>query len=389
MLNSNGQKFFEGGFYFMPKTDNELTMADLLADNNVKTKQVGDIIEGQIISKTRKEVWIDLGGSGTGVIAGRELHENFSIVSELKVGDFITVSIIEAEMDDEGYALLSLRKAAKDRIWDRLESKKAKEEKLMVKAFDANKGGLLIEIEGVRGFLPVSQLAPEHYPRVSGGDKDEILIKLNSLVGKPLEVVVLDVDKKEGKLIFSEKAALKDMTRNILSKFDVGQIVKGKITGVVDFGIFMNVAGVEGLVHISEISWDRVDDVRSHVKVGQEIEAKIIGIEKDKISLSLKQLTEDPWRKAIEGFKLNDSVDGKVTRITPFGAFVAIHDDIEALVHITELSDDAINSPNDVVNVGQTYKFKIISIEPENRKLALSLKAATDEKKAKKTNKDK
>jgi len=179
------------------------------------------------------------------------------------------------------------------------------------------------------------------------------------------------------------------MTRNILSKFDVGQIVKGKITGVVDFGIFMNVAGVEGLVHISEISWDRVDDVRSHVKVGQEIEAKIIGIEKDKISLSLKQLTEDPWRKAIEGFKLNDSVDGKVTRITPFGAFVAIHDDIEALVHITELSDDAINSPNDVVNVGQSYKFKIISIEPENRKLALSLKAATDEKKAKKTNKDK
>ncbi|HBG81428.1 TPA: 30S ribosomal protein S1 [candidate division CPR2 bacterium] len=370
----------------MPKTENALTMADLMAEAQVKALAAGDIVEGEIISKTRNEVWVDIPGFGTGVIAGRELQENSSIISDLKIGDKVMASIIEPEME-EGCALLSLRKAAKDRVWDRLEEKKSKEEKLMVKACDANKGGLLIEVDGVRGFLPVSQLAPEHYPRVSGGDKDEILIKLNSLVNRPLEVIILDVDKKENKLIFSEKIAQKEVTKSILSNFEIGQIVKGKVTGVVDFGIFMNVAGVEGLVHISEISWDRVEDVRGHVKVGEDIEAKIIGIEKDKISLSLKQLSQDPWKEAIKDFSINDLVDGKVTRVTPFGAFVQIHNSIEALVHITELSDEPINAPADVVKVGESYKFKIISIEPNGRKLALSLKSALKEKKEEKPKK--
>lgn len=371
----------------MPKTESSMTMAELLQAASVKALANGDIVEGEIISKTRNEIWVDIPGYGTGVITGRELQENSSLVSDLKIGESVLVSVIEPEIED-GCALLSLRKAAKNRIWDRLEDKKSGEEKLMVKPFDANKGGLLIEVDGVRGFLPVSQLAPEHYPRVSGGDKDEILIKLNILVGKPLEVVILDVNKKENKLIFSEKAALKEVTKGILSNFEIGQVVKGKVTGVVDFGIFMNVAGVEGLVHISEISWDRVEDVRDHVKVGQEIEAKIIGIEKDKISLSVKQLTEDPWKKAVAGFKVNDIVEGKVTRITPFGAFVMIHDNIEALVHVTELSDEPISGPEAVVKAGETHKFKIISIEPDNRKLALSLKAAGEKAKKKKENKE-
>jgi small subunit ribosomal protein S1 len=371
----------------MPKTESQMTMAELLAESSVKALSAGDIVEGEVISKSRNEIWVDLPGYGTGVVAGKELQENSSIIADIAVGDKITASVIETEIED-GCTLLSLRKAAKDRVWDRLEEKKSKEEKLMVKPFDANKGGLLIEVDGVRGFLPVSQLAPEHYPRVSGGDKDEILIKLNSLIHRPLEVIILDVDKKENKLIFSEKSALKEVTKNILSNFEIGQVVKGKVTGVVDFGIFMNIAGVEGLVHISEISWDRVDDVRGHVKVGQELEAKIIGIEKDKISLSLKQLTEDPWKKAIRGFKVNDVVEGKVTRITPFGAFVQIHSDIEALVHITELSAESISAPADVVEIGKSYSFKIISIEPDNRKLALSLKEVKEEKKTKKAKKE-
>lgn len=371
----------------MPKTENRMSMAELLEKNAVKTLISGDVIEGEVISKTRNEIWVDIPAYGTGVVAGRELSENSSLVSGLKIGEKVLVSIIEAETE-EGYSYLSLKKAAKTRIWDILAGKKENEEKLMVKPFDANKGGLLVEVDGVRGFLPVSQLSPENYPRVSGGDKDEILTKLNSLIGKNLEVVILDVNKKENKLIFSEKAAHKEVTKNILSNFEVGQTVKGKVTGVVDFGVFMNVAGIEGLIHISEISWDRVEDVRNHVKVGQELEAKIIGIERDKISLSLKQLSEDPWRKAVEGFNVGDLVDGTVTRITPFGAFVLIHNDIEALVHITELSQDSVTNPNEVVKINDTYKFKIISIEPENRKLALSYKAAQNqeepaEKKAK------
>jgi len=373
----------------MPKPENRMSMAELLEKNVVKTLNSGDIIEGEVISKTRNEIWVDIPAYGTGVVVGKELSENYSLVSGLTIGEKVLVSIIETETE-EGYAYLSLKKAVKSRIWEILEEKKEKEEKLMVKPFDANKGGLLVEIDGIRGFLPVSQLSPENYPRVSGGDKDEILTKLNNLVGKNIEVVVLDVNKKENKLIFSEKAAHKEATKNILSNFEVGQITKGKVTGIVDFGVFMNIAGIEGLVHISEISWDRVEDVRNHVKVGQELEAKIIGIEKDKISLSLKQLTEDPWKKAVEGFNVGDLVDGMVTRITPFGAFVIIHNNVEALVHITELSQDSVTNPNEVVKIGSTYKFKIISIEPENRKLALSYKSAEiKEAKAEKKAKDK
>jgi ribosomal protein S1 len=210
-------------------------------------------------------------------------------------------------------------------------------------------------------------------------DKDEIQIRLSGLCGKQLDVIVLDLDEKEGKLIFSEKEAKKGEVNQVLDKFEIGAKVKGIVTGVVDFGIFVNVEGVEGLIHISEISWDRVEDPSKIVKVGDEVTAVIIGIENDRFSLSMKRLTDDPWAEAAKGFKVGDVVEGEVTRITPFGAFVRIHDKIEALVHISELSEGHIKEPSEVVEVAKKYKFKILNIDKENHKIALSLKALTKE----------
>src|SRR5690606_15818503 len=204
---------------------------------------------------------------------------------------------------DEGYALLSMRRAAKDRGWDQLQQAFEKGEILEVMPYDANRGGLLIELEGIRGFLPVSQLAAGNYPRVSGADKDEILQKLNQLVGKTLRVRILDVSRKENKLIFSEKEAVKDEMQERFEKLNVGDTVKGTVTGVIDFGAFVNVDGIEGLIHISEISWERVENPRDYVKTGDTVEAKIIAIDKDRLSLSLKQMQEDPWLNEVKAFK--------------------------------------------------------------------------------------
>ena len=355
----------------------EMTMEDLLSSyGDISVPQDGDVIEGKIINITKNGVWLDLGTFGTGLVVGPEVYD---LEGEAKVGDTMNASVI-AQETDEGYVLLSLRKATREKVWEKLTRMMNEGEVFKVKPFDANKGGLLIEYETVRGFLPVSQLSTEHYPRVA--DKDEILIRLNDLIGKALDVVVLDTDKGEGKLIFSEKAANKDKTEELLSKFKINDKVKGKVTGVVDFGIFLNVQGVEGLVHISEISWDRVENPSDFVKIGDEIEVQIIGIEDEKISLSMKRLQDDPWLKKVKDLKVGEKVKGEVSRITPFGAFVKLPQGIEALVHISELSEKHIASPDEVVQEGKGYDFKIISLDNKNHKLALSLKGAKEAKTA-------
>ncbi len=229
----------------------------------------------------------------------------------------------------------------------------------------------------MRGFLPVSQLSAENYPRVTGADKDEILHRLNSLIGRTLMVRILDIDRKQGKLIVSEKEAQREFTEGKIAAFKVGDTINGIVTGVVDFGVFVNVDGIEGLVHISEIAWDRVDNPSKYVKVGQEVKAIIIAIDQDKLSLSIKQLSEDPWQKEISGYKVGDEIDGKITRITPFGAFVQVSPVIEALVHISELSDEHVTDPNALVKVGETKKFRVIAIDPDQHKLSLSMKSET------------
>jgi small subunit ribosomal protein S1 len=354
----------------MPKQAT-LTMDDLLAQTEVKSLQTGDVIEGVVSDVKKHEVWIDLGANGVGVVMRREIGHG----QALELDQSVTVSVVDPELD-EGYALLSMRRAAKDRGWDELQRIHDEQEIIEALPYDANRGGLLMELEGIRGFLPVSQLATGHYPRVSGADKDEILQKLHALVNKPMRVRILDVSRKDNKLIFSEKEAIKDDMQNRLTKLKVGDDVEGIVTGVIDFGAFVNVDGIEGLIHISEISWERVEDPRDYVKVGETIKAKIIAIDKDRLSLSLKQMTEDPWLKEVKAFKKGDLVEGKITRITPFGAFVQLSASVEALVHVSEMSGDDENvDPEKLFQLNETKKFKVLDIDSETRKIALSLKA--------------
>jgi small subunit ribosomal protein S1 len=249
-----------------------------------------------------------------------------------------------------------------------------------VSPYDANRGGLLVEHDGVRGFLPVSQLSAEHYPRVGGSDKDEILQRLNNLIGKKLSVRILDCDRKANKLIFSEKEAIKDGLAERFEKLAIGDVVKGVVTGVVDFGAFVNVEGIEGLVHISEISWERVSNPADYVKVGETIEAKIIAIDKERLSLSIKQLTEDPWMKEVDQFKAGDKIEGTITRITPFGAFVQISPAVEALVHVSELGEGDAADPEKVFTLNERKEFVVLDVEKESRKISLSLPGKTKKK---------
>lgn len=349
----------------------KLTMDELLANSSLKPLKVGDVLEATVNSIRKHELWLDLGPYGIGVVSKKEIGYGQSF----EVGQKISASVVEPEVED-GYALLSLRKAAKDRGWDELKRVLDDQEILEVTAYDANRGGLLIELEGIRGFLPVSQLSADHYPRVTGADKDEILQKLNSLIGKALRVRLLDASRKDNKLIFSEKEAIKDDMQVRFAELKVGDIAEGTVTGVIDFGAFINVDGIEGLIHISEISWERVEDPRKYVKAGDKIKAKIIAIDKDRLSLSLKQMMEDPWLKDVEKIKKGKTIEGTITRITPFGAFVQLTPSVEALVHVSEMTDGGDDNvdPEKIFKLNEKKQFKVIDVNKEARKIALSLK---------------
>ncbi len=346
-----------------------ITMDDLLASSKTERMKVGDVVEGVITSVKKHEIWVDLGAQGVGVVMRREVGHG----QKLELGEKVTTSVVDPELD-EGYALLSARRAAKDKGWDELQRIFDNQEVVEISPYDANRGGLLVELEGIRGFLPVSQLAAGHYPRVSGSDKDEILQKLNSLINKPIKTKILDVSRKDNKLIFSEKEATKEDMQEVFSKLAVGDTVEGVVTGVIDYGAFVNIDGIEGLIHISEISWERVENPRDHIKVGNRVEAKIIGIDKDRLSLSIKQTKEDPWLSEVKDFKVGGVAEGKVTRITPFGAFVQLSPAVEALVHVSEMSSDDSADPEKIFRLNEKKQFKVIDIDTESRKIALSLK---------------
>lgn len=362
------KNYNEGGMFYMSK---EVTMDELLASSELTKVKPGDVIEGSVLSVKKNEAWIDLGPHGVGIVLRREMSRG----KQLSEGDKIAVSVVDPELED-GRILLSMRRAVQDRGWDELQRVFDDEEILEVTPYDANRGGLLVEHEGIRGFLPVSQLSAGNYPRVSGNDKDEILQKLNQLTGKQIKVRVIDVSRKDNKLIFSEKEAIKDDLQDRFASMSEGDIVEGVVTGVIDFGAFVNVDGIEGLIHISEISWERVEDPKDYVKSGQKVSAKVISIEKDRLSLSLKQMTEDPWLTEVKKFKAGDSVEGKITRITPFGAFVQLSPAVEALVHVSEMSDEESVDPEKVFQLNEKKKFKVLDIDTEGRKIALSLKGA-------------
>ncbi|PIY96650.1 MAG: 30S ribosomal protein S1 [Candidatus Kerfeldbacteria bacterium CG_4_10_14_0_8_um_filter_42_10] len=357
------------------KTDSPL--AKLLSEEDkYKIPKVGEIIEGKVISISKTEVHLDIDGITTGVIRGTELIDESGEYSNLKLGDTAQATVLELE-NENCEIELSFRHAGHQKAWDRLINLKDEGVIVDAKIIEANKGGLIIKVGGVGGFLPVSQLIPEHYPRVEGGDKNVILERLTSFIGQKFRVKVIDVDEKEEKLIVSEKAAWEEKQKDVLSSYKIGDVVEGKVTGVVDFGAFVEFGeGLEGLVHISELAWQRIDDPRDIIKVGDGIKAAVIGIEGSKISLSIKKLKTDPWKDVVKKYKIGQVVKGKVLKINPFGVFVELDQDIHGLAHISELSDKLVHDPSDIVKIGETYPFKILSVEPENHRLGLSLKAA-------------
>lgn len=352
------------------------SIMDQAIDSLVKIEE-GNVVEGTVIKSQPHEIWIDLEGRATGVIYKRELSGQSGL--DISKGDKVLAYVLSEE-DENGFVTLSLKKAGRERIWTDLDRKMEKGTVMKVTVADANKGGLICNVEGVQGFIPVSQLTAEYYPRVDGGDKEEILSRLSKLTNKEIEVKVIDVDRAQNKLIFSQKAAKSEEQKDFLKTLKIGQNVKGRVTGVVDFGVFVNIGEVEGLVHISEVSWERVDDIKKLIKPGDEVDAQIVDIEKNKVSLSIKRLLPDPFREAVKNFKEGDIVKGKVVKLTPFGAFVQVEapdkKNIDGLVHVSELSDDHVANPKEIIKEGQSLDLKIISIEEDARKLSLSLKEA-------------
>lgn len=359
-------------------TDND-PMAQLLQQSEgAQLPHVGDLIEATVLSVAKNEVHLDIAGITTGVVRGRELIDESGEYSDLKIGDRVIATLLELE-NESGEMELSFRSAGHQKAWDALTEKMRLQEVLEVPVTDANRGGIMVKVGRIEGFLPVSQLTPEHYPRVEGGDKNKILEKLSHLIGTPLKVKIIDVDEGQNKLIVSERAAWEEKQRDKLQQYKIGDVIKGTATGVVDFGVFVEFGdGLEGLIHISELAWQRIDNPADLYKVGDQIEATIISIEGTKISLSIKRLIEDPWKKAVERYTVGQLVKGRVIKLNPFGAFVELDEEIHGLAHISELSDKMINHPSEVLKEGNDYEFKILSIEPDNHRLGLSLKAAKD-----------
>lgn len=357
---------------------NAQNMNDLLESGaEIRVLKPGDMVEGTMISVSKNEVYIDLAGYGVGVVRGRELYDDQATLNSLKPGDSITASVVETE-NREGNVELSLRVAGQERVWQKLRDFMESKEIVSTKILAANKGGLMIELNNVTGFLPVSQLSLEHYPRVEDGDKNKILSILNSYVGTSFSVQVITADMNDEKLIVSEKAVHEEEMHSKMSELKISDIVTGQITGVVDFGVFVKFGELEGLVHISELAWQRIENPKDLFKVGDTVKAKIIAIEKGRVSLSIKQLQNDPWAEAVKKYQIGQVVKGTISKIMPFGVFVELDKDIQGLAHLIELSHEPVKQAEEVVKMGQEYEFKVISIEPADHRLGLSIKQLTE-----------
>lgn len=361
-------------------SDQIQTLEQLLEnDAYLKIPKTGEVVRGNVLAASRREVRIDLNGIKTGVIRGRELYAESSEYASLKQGDEVEATVVELE-NENGEVELSFRFAGQKKAWGEIARLFKAADVIDVTVLDANKGGLIVRVENVSGFLPVSQLAPEHYPRVTGGDKSKILEKLKSYVGTTMQVRVIDANESDEKLIVSEKVMWEEKQKGVIAQHSIGDIVEGEVTALADFGAFVKFDGLEGLVHISELAWQRIDHPRDVVRVGQTVRAEIIGIEGSKIFLSMKKLISDPWADVASRYKIDDIVEGKVLKINPFGFFVELDSEIHGLAHVSELSDSPVEDLTKIANIGDVIKFRIVSIEPNEHRLGLSLKMLKAEK---------
>ena len=365
------------------KVNNE-DFQKLVEEHSFKAPLAGETIKGSVISASKAEVKLDINGILTGVVRGPELYEEDEEYSNLKPGDKVEATVIEEE-NENGELELSFKFAGQEKAWTGLNESYEKKKDIKVKIVDANKGGLLAKYRQIPGFLPVSQLAPENYPRVSGGDKGKILEKLKSFVGQEFLVKVMTIDEKEDKIIFSEKEAWNEKQKDVISKYKIGTSVKGTITAVTDFGVFIGFGdNLEGLIHISELAWQRIDNPHDLHKVGDKIKAEVISLENSKIFLSAKKLMADPWENIGKKYKAGQIIKGRILKVNPFGLFVSLDDEIHGLAHISQLGLAPKQRVNEKFKVGEIDNFEIVSIESKDHRLGL---AYSEEKEKVKTEK--
>lgn len=359
MATTNGELVEIEGVSFM----------SLLLKRSPAPPMLDALVEGRVIGKDRMAVYIDLPPFGTGIIYGREFLNARDVLKKTNYGDIITAKVVEGE-NDNGYIELSLKEARQALIWTEADNalKAGTPFDMVIK--DANKGGLIIEWQGIVGFLPASQLKAEHYPRVADGDKELIYRELKKLVGEKITCFIITADPKEGKLIFSERGHDDIAKKEMLDKYTVGDVIDGEVTGAVDFGVFIKIAdGLEGLVHISEIDWALVENPRSMWKPGQKVTVKIIEVKDGKISLSIKQLKTNPWTEAAKKYNKGDKIEGVVIKHNKHGALVSIEEGVAGLVHISEFeSEDHLRS---ALELGKKYPFEITLFEPVGQRMTL------------------
>jgi small subunit ribosomal protein S1 len=371
-----------------------MTMAELLDDpeNEVKSLKHGDVVEGTVVRIDPDEILIDFGGKSEGVVSNRELMNRRGprdsaeeTRPEIQVGSEVLVYVLQPE-SPEGHAVLSLRRAGLERKWRAMQERFDAGEIVEARVIDHNKGGLIVDL-GVRGFVPISQIVD--FPRRPRDEQprdaaQEIAEKLQPFVGRTLRLKILEVNRKANRLILSEKVALYEERREkrdeLFSSLETGQKVTGVVRSIAPFGVFVDLGGIDGLVHKSELSWNKVNNPETAYQIGDEVEAEVIDInhERGRISLSIRRLQPDPWQESVAKYKIGDVIDGTVTKLVNFGAFVRVEEGLEGLIHISELSHQRVAHPGDVVQEGQQVKLRIISLDSERHRLGLSLKQAED-----------
>ena len=334
-----------------------------------KRPSIDDVVEGPVVATGRARVFVDLHPFGTGIIYGREYLSAREALKNVNIGDTVTAKVVGFD-NVEGYIELSLREARQALIWNEAESALQKKTVFELPITEANKGGLLIQWNGLAGFLPASQLSPAHYPRVPDGDKEKIFAELKKLIGTKLEVLIITANPKEQKLIFSEKGTGSSERASLVEKYTVGNVVEGIVTGATEFGVFVKLEeGLEGLVHISEMDWALVENPKTRYKVGENVKVKVIEVKDDKISLSIKALVDDPWKAAAAKYRKDQKVDAVIIKYNKHGALASIEEGVAGLVHISEFGNE--EELRAKLELGKVYPFTIAFFEPKDRRMTL------------------
>jgi len=338
----------------------------------------GDIFEGVAMQVDEEEILVDIGAKAEGIVPSREFRkaEQAGELDGLKIGDSIFVFVLKAE-DEEGRAILSIDRARQEKSWRWLEQL-YEQGALIEAAVDGyNKGGLLVNLRGVRGFIPASQVSGACTP--AKGDRQDSLAQM---VGRTIPLKVIEINRRRNRLILSERQALQDFreTRKeeLLDSLEVGGVYKGVVSSVCNFGAFVDLGGADGLIHLSELAWGHIEHPKEVVQVGQEVEVYVMGVDRERkrIALSLRRTQPEPWTTVAERYHLGQLVEAQVTQLTSFGAFARLENGIEGLVHISELSDNVISHPREVVQEGDRVTLRVIRIDPVHKRIGLSLRRA-------------